>query len=64
VNIVFGLVAVVVLWAAVVGAFYGFMMAMVWLTSRIFRLTGRRSRQSSSISTEAARQRMMPPADR
>jgi hypothetical protein len=39
---VIGLLATVLLWALVVGAFCAVVMAMAWVTSRIFRLTGHR----------------------
>jgi hypothetical protein len=41
-SVVFGLLATVLLWALVVGAFCAFVMVMTWVTSRLFRLTGRR----------------------
>lgn len=41
-EVVFGLLGTVLLWALVVGAFCAVVMVMTWLTSRIFRLTGRR----------------------
>jgi hypothetical protein len=40
--VVIGLLGTVLLWALVVGAFCAVVMVMAWLTSRIFRLTGRR----------------------
>jgi hypothetical protein len=40
--VVFGLLGTVLLWALVVAAFCVVVMVMTWLTSRIFRLTGRR----------------------
>ena len=41
-DVVIGLLGTVLLWALVVGAFCAVVMVMAWLTSRIFRLTGRR----------------------
>ena len=41
-GVVFGLLGTVLLWAPVVAAFCAVVMVMTWLTSRIFRLTGRR----------------------
>jgi hypothetical protein len=41
-DVAIGLLGTVLLWTLVVGAFCAVVMVMAWLTSRIFRLTGRR----------------------
>jgi hypothetical protein len=42
VSVALGVVVVVLMWALVVGAFYGFAFGMLWLTTRLFPLNRRR----------------------
>jgi len=44
-RIVAGLVEVVLLWAAVCGAFFAIVWAAFWLVSRVMPLVGRRHRR-------------------